>query len=198
MTFFLLTNCNNKIESKFAFTSKTIDTLEYNKNKNLCSFNNPDTSVLKINLRDIASAEKLLNDRDKLDNKEYYHFYSILDRETLSMKQHPGDGKHQISTFKVEKSDKANYGYRKINVASFETEKGIKLGMTKNKIIEKLGHCFEIIDSTKIYIELYYKIESPNDSKTKLLERQNMPSYFASYKFCYNKLVKFEFGFDYP
>jgi len=30
--------------------------------------------------------------------------------------QHPGDGKYQISVFKVEYSDKADYGYRKLNI----------------------------------------------------------------------------------
>ena len=202
MTVFLLTSCNNKtdikIQNRNALSVKKIDTLKDLKNEPICGFTKPDTSLLNINLRDIASAEIILNGSDKLDKNEYYHFYSILDNETLSLKQHPGDGKYQISIFKVEKSDKAYYGYRNLNIKNFETGKGIKLGMTKNKIIEILGNCFETIDSTKTYTELYYEIQTPNDTKTKYLERQNMPTYFASYKFCYNKLVKFEFGFEYP
>jgi len=43
--------------------------------------------------------------------------------------------------------------------------------MNKKQIIEKLGNCYAPIDSIKGYIELYYRIESPKDTKTKLLEK---------------------------
>jgi hypothetical protein len=166
--------------------------------KNLCILLNPDTSLSKIKLRDSKSAESIISDKDKIDGNDQYHYYSTMYRETLTMTQHPGDGKYQISIFKVEYSDKADYGYRKLSVDTFKTEKGIKLGLNKKQIIERLGNCYVAQDSTKDYIELYYRLETPNDSKTKILESNNMPIYYASYKLWKDRLEKFEFGFEYP
>nr|WP_199001127.1 hypothetical protein [Flavobacterium sp. ASV13] len=116
----------------------------------------------------------------------------------MTLVQHPGDVKYQISIFKVETSSKLSYNYRQIKEDSFKTGKGIKLGMSKSDIIQKLGKCYAVIDSTKQYIELYYRIELPNDSKSKLLKNSGMSVYYASYKLRNDKLEKFEFGFEYP
>ena len=149
-------------------------------------------------MRDSESAETIITDKEKIDDNDQYHYYSTMYLETLTMTQHPGDGKYQISIFKVEYSDKADYGYRKLGIDTFKTEKGIKLGLSKKQIIERLGSCYVAQDSSKGYIELYYRIETPNDSKTKILENNNMPIYYASYKLWKDRLEKFEFGFEYP
>lgn len=166
--------------------------------KSVCILENPDTSILGINIRDVESAKYIIREKDKIDDLGQYHFYSNLERETLTLVQHPGDAKYQISIFKVETSSKQSYNYRQIKVDTFKTGKGIKLGMNKSGIIKKLGKCYAPIDSTKGYIELYYRIELPKDSKSKLLEKNNMPIYYASYKLRKDKLEKFEFGFEYP
>jgi hypothetical protein len=80
----------------------------------------------------------------------------------------------------------------------FKTEKGIMLGLNKEQIISKLGNCYVVKDSVEGYMELYYRIEEPNDTRTKLLQNQNMPVYYASYTLRNDKLQKFEFGFEYP
>jgi len=74
----------------------------------------------------------------------------------------------------------------------------IKPGMNKRQIIEKLGSCYVAQDSSQGYIELYYRLQTPNDSKTRILESNNMPIYYASYKLWKDRLKKFEFGFEYP
>jgi hypothetical protein len=163
-----------------------------------CQFSNPDTSLSGIKLRNIESAASILDESDKTDSLGQYRFYSKMDRETLILTQLPGDGKHQISIFRVEFSDKADYGYRQIPVDTFKTGKGIKLGMTKKDIVDRLGSCYAALDSTNGYIELYYRIETPNDSKTRILNSNNMPVYYASYKLWKDRLENFEFGFEYP
>lgn len=152
-----------------------------------CRFLNPDTSVFGIAIRNAKSAAHVIGS-GVVDNSGEYHFYSKLEGETLTLIQHPGDFKNQISIFKVEYSDKASYNYKQLAVDAFKTESGIKLGMAKSQIIEKLGGCYSGIDSTSKYIELYYRIEQPKDSPTKLLNRNSMPSYYASYKLHDNKL----------
>ena len=158
----------------------------------------PDTSVSNIRLRDIESAQAIINDRDEIDNQDQYHFYSKMENEILTMTQHPGDGKYQISIFKVQYSDTKEYEFRKLNIETFITEKGIKLGLDKLSIIGNLGNCYVAQDSSQDYIELFYKLQLPADSNSKILQRYNMPIYFASYKFRKNILEEFEFGFEYP
>ena len=70
--------------------------------------------------------------------------------------------------------------------------------MHKKEIIKKLGNCYVVKDSTVENIELKYKLELPNDSKTELLKSKNMPIYYANYRFKDDKLNYIEFGFEYP
>jgi len=206
----LLTNCNNS-QTKIADKNKRIELLpEPDKHERLlgeaiqklrksnCEFLEPDTSLCGITLRNSKSADKIIGTDNKIDEREQYHFYSLMDTETLTLTQHPGDGKNQISVFSVSYSDKADHGYKQLNFKTFETEKGIKIGLTKIQVIEKLGTCYSVVDSSKNCIELYYRIENPKDSKTKILESNNIPVYYATYTFCNDKLRYYEFGFEYP
>lgn len=210
LTIHVLTACNNSQDK----ASSKKDRLEFlpESNKDLrekseaeqkhkttdCIFLNPDTSLSNIKLNNSESAELIIDAKDKIDNYDQYHYYSTMYRETLTMTVHPGDGKYQISIFNVEYSDKLDYGYRKLNFDTFKTEKGIKLGLNKKQIIERLGNCYVAKDSSKDFVELYYRLQTPNDSKTKILENHNMPIYYASYKLWKDRLEKFEFGFEYP
>jgi hypothetical protein len=162
-----------------------------------CLFLNPDTSVLSLNIRDAKSGKAFIKN-DKPGSQEEYRFYSNNFKQLLSLTQHPGDGKYQVSIFRVEYAKKDDYGYRKLAVDSIKTEKGIMLGMSKGEVIKRLGNCYAALDSTKEYMELYYRIEAPHDTKTHLLENHNMPIYYASYKIRNGGLEKFEFGFEYP
>ena len=207
---FLLTNCNNS-------HTKTVDkndrrelipepdrherllgeAIQKLRNKK-CDFSEPDTTLCGIALRNSKSADKVIGPDNKIDERGEYHFYSLMNAETLTLTQHSGDGKNQISVFSVALSDKADYGYKQLNIETFQTEKGIKLGLTKEQVIEKIGNCYAVIGSTKDCIELYYRIENPKDSRTKILETNNMPAYYGTYTFCKNKLRYYEFGFEYP
>jgi len=166
--------------------------------KNNCKFSEPDTSLCGISLRNSKSADKIIGTENKTDEREQYHFYSLMDAETLTLTQHPGDGNNQISVFSVSYSDKAYHGYKQLNFETFKTEKGIKLGMSKKEVINRLGNCYVSVDSTIDLIELYYRIENPKDSRTKILETNNMPVYYATYGFWKDELKQFEFGFEYP
>lgn len=163
-----------------------------------CNFIDPDTSLAGIALRDSKSADKVIGVDNATDQSEQYHFYSLMDAETVTLTQHPGDSKNQLSIFSVAYSDKAYHGYKQLKIKTFETGKGIKLGLTKEEVVAKLGNCYAVVDSTENGIELYYRIEHPKDSKTKILERNDMPVYYATYTFCKNKLRYYEFGFEYP
>lgn len=207
---FLLTNCSDS-HTKTADKNEKIELIpEPDKHERLlgeaieklkksnCEFFEPDTSLCGITLRNAKSADKIIGTDNKTDGREQYHFYSLMDAEKLTLTQHSGDGKNQISVFSVSYSDKADHGYKQLNFETFETEKGIKIGLTKKQVVEKLGTCYSVVDSTEDCIELYYRIENPKDSRTRILKSNNMPVYYATYTFCKDKLRYYEFGFEYP
>ena len=206
----LFTSCNNSQNKSNSENSRIelvpepdkAERLKYEVIKKLinskCIIQSPDISLCGIALRDSESAIKIIGNNDISNEFGEYHYYSNSESETLTLTQHPGDGKFQISIFKVENSKKISNKYPKINFNTFKTQNGIKLGMSKKQIIEKLGNCYAPIDSTNNYIEIYYRIETPKDTKTKLLEKNNMPIYYACYKLLNDKLANYEFGFEYP
>lgn len=206
----LLTNCNNLQNtsddkndlSEWVPEPDKAERLKYEAiqalKKSGCVLANPDTSISGIKLRNPESTRAVIGTKDQADSLEHYHYFSIDGRETLTLTQHLGDKNHQISILKVEYSTKKANEYRQLKIDTFKTEKGIKLGMTKQQVIDRLGTCYAALDSTKEYIELYYTLQTPNDSKTKILTTNNMPVYYASYKLWNDKLKKFEFGFERP
>ncbi len=136
----LLTNCNNS-QTKTVNKNDRLELVpEPDKHERLlgeaiqklktinCDFSEPDTSLNGIALRNSKSADSIIGIDNKVDEKEQYHFYSLMDAETLTLTQHPGDGKNQISIFSVSYSDKADHGYKQLKVETFQTEKGINSG----------------------------------------------------------------------
>ena len=202
-----LTGCSNT-DNKSAVTDNAILSVKTDKDlsgkneakdkvKPTCIFDNPDTSLSDIKLRDAESATKVLNVK-RLNGDTTYNFYSQNKSQLLSVTVHPGDYYRQVSIFQVKYADNSKIKATPTTLDSFVTEKHIKLGITKSEVVSKLGNCYTTNDSTKNCITINYRLESPQDSKTKLLERQNMPIYYASYKFKNNRLAEFEFGFEYP
>lgn len=186
-----------KVDSDNNIVNTGIKKIEY-LNVSNCNFVEPDTSLSGIILRNTTSAKKIIGAINKIDSFNRYHFYSKDAKEMLTLTQHPGDEKNQISIFNVEIPNNTKEDYKKLYIETFKTEKGIRLGITKSELISILGDCYKTIDVTKNEIELQYLIEYPMDSKTKFLSRNNMPIYFANYEFLDDKLVSMEYGFENP
>ena len=210
LTILLLTNCNNS-QTKSVDKNERIELVpepdkelreEYENqqelNKSKCAFVDPDTSVVGIKIENIESTLKILGKQTKLEGDSTHFFYSNDKKQKLGLTVHPGSYYSQVSIFNISYSDNSNQNFRQINTKEFKTEKEIKLGISKKEILEKLGNCYTAKDSTKNSIELNYKIELPNDSKTKLLTNNNMPVYYAIYRLTNDKLENIEFGFEYP
>lgn len=210
MTISFLTNCNNS-QTKSVDKSDRLKLVpepnkelqeEYKKQQELkkseCDFIDPDTSVVGIKIRNVESTLNILGRQTKLEGDSTHVFYSSDKKQKLGLTLHPGDYYCQVSIFKISYSDNSKQNFRQINSKEFKTEKEIKLGISKKEILEKLGTCYTTKDSTKNSIELNYRIELPNDTKTKLLTSNNMPIYYATYKLKNDKLEYIEFGFEYP
>ena len=162
-----------------------------------CVFDNPDTSLSDIKLRDAESATTVLKVK-RLNGDTTYNFSTSDKMEILSVTVHPSDYYSQVSIFRVKFADSKTLKAATLSIDHFKTEKNIKLGLTKNEVVAILGNCYSTIDSTNKGITINYRLESPKDSRTKLLERQNMPIYYGTYVFKSDRLVDFEFGFEYP
>ncbi|MFY7734865.1 MAG: hypothetical protein ACOVSR_15400 [Bacteroidia bacterium] len=210
LTILLLTNCNN-LQTKSVDKNERLELVpelgkelrkEYEKqqeiNKSKCAFIDPDTSVSSIKIRNVESTLSVLGKQTKLEGDSTHIFYSSDKTQKLGLTVHPGDYYSQVSIFKISYSDNSKQNFRQINSKEFKTEKEIKLGISKKEILEKLGTCYTTKDSTKNSIELNYRIELPNDSKSKLLMSNNMPIYYATYRLKNDKLEYIEFGFEYP
>lgn len=175
---------------------------EYEKQKELsqlnCNFLDPDTSVAGIKLGNVESTLKILGKKTKLEGDSTHVFYSNDKMQKLGLTVHAGSYHSEVSIFTISPTDNSKLNLRQVNTKEFETEKGIKLGMNKKEIIDKLGTCYYVKDSTSVNIELKYRLELPQDSKTNLLRSNNMPIYYANYRFNNDKLNYIEFGFEYP
>lgn len=166
-------------------------------NKDTCAFTEPDTSVVGIKIDNVESTLNVLGKHTKLEGDSTHVFYSKGKNQILGLTVHPGSYYSQVSIFTVTYSANTKQKLRQINVPEFKTESGIKLGMSRQNIIERFGICYTVKEDAQGY-ELAYRIESPMDSKTQLLKRNNMPVYYALYRFKKNKLDSYEFGFEYP
>ncbi|MBK9271747.1 MAG: hypothetical protein IPM48_09105 [Saprospiraceae bacterium] len=163
-----------------------------------CIFINPDTSVSGIVLRNAESVIKLLGHQTQLEAGSNHSYFSADRKQKLVLTVYPADYPNQISVMNVSHSDNTQQEFRQLNIPVFKTEKGIQLGMSRKEIVEKLGFCYLAKDSTKNTIDLAYRIELPNDSNTKFLERNNMPIYYAIYSLVDDKLKNIEIGFENP
>lgn len=89
---------------------------------------------------------------------------------------HPGESANQVSVFSILYATNFKEKFRLIETPEFITEKGIKLGISKSEIIDRLGTCYLAKDSSSNSILLEYKLELPNDSKTGFWHAIKCPS----------------------
>jgi hypothetical protein len=157
-------------------------------------FSNPDTEVSGISLRNSESARSVIDGNYILDEEDKVSYLSQDSKEKLTLSFYSGDVKYQFSEFDV--SWATGHDKEKIiPVSSFKTNNGIYLGMTKEEIIRILGNHF-ILRRTKNNSYLYYEIVDLIHSD--FLKKYNMPHYYAKYFLKQDRLVRFQFGFEYP
>ncbi|MBC7865446.1 MAG: hypothetical protein IAF38_20895 [Bacteroidia bacterium] len=156
-----------------------------------------DTVLNGIVLRNAASTEKILG-RDieftedtNLVDEDFPHHYVICNNKTalLTLFFHYGDGKNQVSEFKVEQlhGDRVifkNFAAHKLNDKDFVSGKGVRLGLTKIELMRLLG--------------IPTLITALEGDKTKFSYKQKNGLYYADYFFEKRALIKFRFGNIYP
>lgn len=192
--FILTINCQQK-ESHKTTVSKQISQKDFS----------PEISINKIlKLEDYLSFEKFYPNYKNL--KVVYGmretpailFSNISEKEYLITYQYEGDTKNNFSLFEIGylKDDikLKNYTVNKTTYDNFNTESGLKLGMTLEEITSIKGSNYKVEKKSNEQI-LRYTIDNPDDPKVKQYE---MPPYFMEFYLKDNKLYKIIFGFEYP
>lgn len=158
----------------------------------------PDSTVNNIlKLNNIESSKKFYPNISSLKLIDFLRespvfVFSNENNEYLLTYQYEGSTNSEFSCFEIGKLSDLN-GVKPINVSysKFETESGIRLGLTLNKLIEIKGESFIRDGDVITYNEDDYL-------NSDFLIRHNMPAYFLECTLRDNKIEKIKFGFDYP
>ena len=125
----------------------------------------------------------------------YIRFASRDGRQELKLFIHYGDVVDSYNEVEVAPVPAGVSKAKRLSVAVFATEHGVKLGIREADLVRLLGACFKRIDAAGGAHEIQYAIDDENHP---LLKKSGMPSYYAHYRFRAGRLVRIQFGFDYP
>jgi hypothetical protein len=94
-----------------------------------------------MSLRDVQSVEKVIGTNDNIidSQDEQTEVTTINGDQLLTMTFHPRDVVNQFSQFKIEYNSKKAKSKYKIGNKEFVSGKGIKLGITEQKLVAALG-----------------------------------------------------------
>lgn len=116
--------------------------------------------------------------------------------ELLVLGLHPGSVVDSYGEFHVRSLSKPSTGCLMLaGVDHFVSGKGIRLGMSRTRLVGILGPGFSERKEGTDSIVHYTIDDLPRSS---FLQHYNLPVYFGSYRFRKGKLVSFAFGFEYP
>ncbi len=163
-----------------------------------CQLINPDTSIYGICLSDQLSSKKMLGKRiDWIEgggDMPRNYFISNDKKQLLTLYFHYGGGINEYMEFEVS-NNMTRIDTTILPTTEFITEKNIKIGISKESVIAKLGECYKI-EKLLGHEIIRYNLDDFHNSE--YLQRHNMPIYYAEYEFENNILIRFRFGFRYP
>lgn len=178
------------------------DSLNHGENQNAlhdepCVFSNPDIAVFDIKLLDQKSATNKIGSKyvliDYGDDLPHLDFMTPNHEQAMTLYFQPGSSKNVFSEIEVKK---ANVKEILISLQTnvFETNRGIKLGLTNNEVLAVLGNCYikkEVKDSL---ITINYVIRKSDNPE--FFNENDYSFYSATYYFINDALIKFRFGFN--
>jgi len=157
-----------------------------------------DTTIGIISLLNTRNIDEYLGENvmDRLTDEPFYNtsVFSSDKKQRLTLYFHPGSIRKEFSEFKVEYANQVEQNAITTNDSIFETESGIKLGMSISDLRLIKGDLHGVTNNEMTV--LHYKIDDFENSD--FLKKYNMPVYYAEYIFMNGYLIKFSFGFEYP
>jgi hypothetical protein len=167
-----------------------------------------DLGVSGIMLYDTSNVKMILGLSDELfeDLLDAYfppHFNYVNQdtSELLVLLFHPGSYRYEFAEFKILKlPEKFSERFNVLsNVKIFTTYKGLSLGISIDEFRNIFGNGF-VKETNNGEIILTYTLvgEDPDYLNNQFLEFYSSYFYYGHYTFLKNKLIKIEFGFEYP
>ncbi len=163
----------------------------------------PDTTINnKLKLDNYSSIELFTRDYKSIKTIEDVRespiaaFLNSNGKEYLFAYHYEGNTKNSFSLFEVGyvKDIKQKIEFNSVDERIFETENGIRLGLSLKNLIDIKG------DEYKLSIEkdsiITYRING--DSNSNFLNRYGMPGYFIECRIKNAMISSLRFGFDYP
>ena len=159
-----------------------------------------DTTIAGVTLEDPRTGRAFVMNHpttadEPADDFPQFRCLNADGTEVLSFIMQYGDQRYQFAQFRVRRASRreAAQGERSA-VQSFATGKGIRLGLTIDRVLELLGPGAR--KEGKQQVRLTYSCDSVKTCPG--LGRVNVPQYQAIYTFRGNELVAFESGYPYP
>lgn len=160
-----------------------------------------DITVSDVALDDAAGAKAPFAAPPQLDDPDSDRpkaYFCNEDRsEKLTLVYYEGDTAYIVSEFRVERVETryVDCAQPAQPIARFVTGKGIRLGMTQSEVTRILGRGYNTHPQLD-EIVISYRIDDKHESD--FLQRHGAPAYYGQYHFVEDRLVRFDFGFEFP
>lgn len=160
----------------------------------------PDTAVSNININDYESTERILGKNSwskQFEQAGSLPRIEIVNRtgtQILRLFFHYGGSKNSVDEFELMSID-STYKTPKqaihLKDEQFITSNKIRLGISKNGLVKKLGNGYKSNVSGNVE-RLVYTV----DGKSNFIRRYNQPRYYIRCVFKNDILIKYSFGFE--
>jgi len=125
----------------------------------------------------------------KFDIGGAFCFSNTRNNQFVKFISYPGGIKYGFSYIQVIENPQSKYPLLPSKINHFESANGVTIGMSKLQVTSILGKpVSSMINSISYYLK----------NNAYLLNTYNMPIYSAEYRFENDRLIRFEFGFEYP
>lgn len=197
-----LYSCNQKINNKTILESNDIVRKDIDSIKEEVKVDSTINKILLI--RDDESIKKFYSDYENLCyidiiGHPYISFINNNATQYLLAYTYEGDIAYSFSSFEIgyirEKEEKQlNSKTVRTKYKDFETESGIRLGMTLSDLVYVKGSDYTIKYNNSDSI-IIFNIDENNSG---FVRRYSMATYVMEYTIKKNKIQKIYFGFEYP
>jgi len=165
-----------------------------------CRMKGPDLSVFGVKLKDeesavrqVGSGPTIIEDSEDLPRARFVSKDGV---QELILFVHYGAPVDEYAEVEVRLAGSEAMTLNELATDEFTSGLGIKLGMSPDEVMKRLGKCIKSRDKQGGDETIQYSIEGADKDDT--LKAYGYPTYYAEYEFRSEKLVRFRFGFEYP
>lgn len=167
-----------------------------------CRMKSPDTMISGMTLTDRESIVRVVgadSDAKLIDDDHdlpHVRFVTSNGAQEMVLFLPYGANADEYAEVEVKVAGTEALTLADLPIESFETGRGVALGMTAKEVEGLFGRCVK--SRQKSADDLFIEYEIANADSDPELGRFGYPLYYAEYEFVRGRLVRFRFGFAYP